>query len=55
LIETIISHLIFDKTLPAGSQGLEDAVENRRLLEKEMTDSQIQKANELARNWKPKK
>ena len=38
----------------AGSNGHEEAIEKRVLLEKLMTRSQIKKAKELARNWKPK-
>jgi hypothetical protein len=30
-------------------------VENRDTVEKEMTPQQIEKAKEMARNWKPKK
>ena len=32
----------------------EDCVENRNRVEKKMTLSQIEKAQEMARNWKPK-
>ena len=39
----------------AGSNGDKDAVVNRNIVEKKMTPSQIEKAQELARNWKPKK
>jgi len=39
----------------AGANGHKVAAENRKLLEEEMTESQIQKAKELARNWKPAK
>jgi len=39
----------------AGSSGLEVAVNNRNILEKKMTLQQIEKAQEMARNWKPKK
>ena len=38
----------------SGSQGLEDAVENRRLLEKEMTPDQIAEAQKLANEWMEK-
>jgi uncharacterized protein len=39
----------------AGSNGVEIAIEKRNLLTKEMTKQQIEKAQEMARNWKPKK
>ena len=39
----------------AGSNGNKDAVKNRNILEKKMTKQQIEKAQEMARNWKPKK
>ena len=39
----------------AGSNGYKDAVTNRNFLENKMSPSQIEKAQELARNWKPKK
>ena len=38
----------------SGSNGYEDAVENRNMVEKEMSTTQIEKAQEMARNWKPK-
>jgi len=38
-----------------GSNGDKDAVENRNIMEKKMTKQQIEKAQEMARNWKPKK
>ena len=39
----------------AGSQGQKSARENRDILEEEMTQEQVAKAQEMARNWKPKK
>ena len=39
----------------AGSQGVEDAFHNRDIIEKKMFPRQIEKAEEMARNWKPKK
>ena len=36
-----------------GSSGDKGCVENRNKVEKEMSESQIQKAQEMARNWKP--
>ena len=38
----------------SGSNGHKGAVENRNIVEKKMTKQQIEKAQELARNWKPK-
>ena len=39
----------------SGSNGNKEAAENRDIVEKRMTPSQIEKALELRRNWKPKK
>jgi len=39
----------------AGSNGNESALDNRNLVEEQMTPQQIEKAKEMARNWKPKK
>jgi TPR repeat protein len=39
----------------SGSNGNKKAVEHRKVLEKIMTPSQIEEAQRLARNWKPKK
>jgi len=39
----------------SGSNGYKDAVKNRNTVEKKMSKQQIEKAQELARNWKPKK
>ena len=39
----------------AGSYGHKNAVANREILKQEMTLSQLEKAQEMARNWKPKK
>jgi TPR repeat protein len=38
-----------------GSNGYKDAVKNRDIIEKDMSPSQIEKAQEMARNWKPTK
>ena len=38
-----------------GSTGSKDCVKNRNIVENKMTPSQIEKAQEMARNWKPKK
>ena len=37
----------------SGSQGITNAVTNRNILEEEMSKQQIEKAQEMARNWKP--
>jgi len=39
----------------AASKGEEGAIEKRNMVKKEMTPQQIEKAKEMARNWKPKK
>jgi len=39
----------------AGSNGMKGALQNRKEVETEMSPSQIEKAKEMARNWKPKK
>jgi TPR repeat protein len=39
----------------SGSNGNKDAAENRDIVEKKMTPQQIQKAQDMARNWKPTK
>ena len=39
----------------SGSNGYKDAVTNRNIVEESMTPSQIEKAQEMAINWKPKK
>jgi uncharacterized protein len=39
----------------SGSNGNKEAAENRDIVEKRMTPSQIEKAQELARDWKPTK
>jgi hypothetical protein len=38
-----------------GSNAYKDAVKNRDIIEKEMSKLQIEKAQDMARNWKPKK
>jgi uncharacterized protein len=38
-----------------GSSGNQNCVDYRHIVEKEMTPQQIEKAQEMARNWKPKK
>ena len=39
----------------AANQGDKIALKNKNILEKIMTPSQIEEAQEMARNWKPKK
>ena len=39
----------------AGSNGLEFAIEKINLLQEKMSPQQIEKAQEMARNWQPKK
>ena len=48
----VLAHMWFSL---AGSQGVEDAFHNRDVIEKKMSPQQIEKAQEMARNWKPKK
>jgi uncharacterized protein len=38
-----------------GSQGYKQCLRENNILEKIMTPSQIEKAQDMARNWKPKK
>jgi hypothetical protein len=38
-----------------SSNGYKDAVKNRDIIEKDMSKIQIEKAQDMARNWKPKK
>jgi uncharacterized protein len=47
-----LAHMWFNLS---GSNGNKDAVTNRDIIEKRMSPSQIEKAQEMARNWKPKK
>ena len=39
----------------AGINGDKDAVKNRDIIEKRMSKQQIEKAQDMARNWKPTK
>ena len=39
----------------SGSNGIKVAVKNRDIVEKKMSPSQIEKAKEMAKNWKPTK
>jgi hypothetical protein len=47
----VSAHMWFNLS---GSQGDRNAVKNRNIVEKKMTPQQIEKAQEMARNWKPK-
>ena len=47
-----LAHMWFNLS---GSNGDEDAIKQRTMVEKKMTPSQIEKAQDMARNWKPKK
>ena len=38
-----------------GSSGKKECMGNRNIVEKRMSPSQIEKAQEMARNWKPNK
>ena len=48
----VSAHMWFNLS---GSNGHKKAVESRNILERKMTKQQIEKAQEMARNWKPKK
>jgi hypothetical protein len=48
----VLAHMWFSL---AGSQGVEDALHNRDVIEGKMSPQQLEKAREMARNWKPKK
>jgi uncharacterized protein len=39
----------------SGSNGNKEALENRDIVEKKMSQSQLEEAQEMARNWKPTK
>ena len=43
------------KYFGCGVDESKDCVKNRNIVEKKMSPSQIEKAQEMARNWKPKK
>jgi uncharacterized protein len=47
-----LAHMWFNL---CGSSGNKDCVKNRSMVEGKMTPQQIEKAQEMARNWKPKK
>jgi len=48
----VLAHMWYNL---AGSSGNKDSTKNKKLLEEKMTPQQIEKAKEMARNWKPKK
>ena len=47
----VSAHMWFNLS---GSNGYKDAVGSRKKVEKKMTKQQMEKAQEMARNWKPK-
>jgi uncharacterized protein len=47
-----LAHMWFNLS---GSNGNKQAVKNRDIIEKRMSPSQIEKAQDMARNWKPTK
>ena len=47
-----LAHMWFNLS---GSNGHKNGMKNRGIVEKRMTPSQIEKAQEMARNWKPTK
>jgi uncharacterized protein len=47
-----LAHMWFNL---CGSSGDKDCVKNRNIVEEEMSPAQIEEAQEMARNWKPKK
>ena len=48
----VLAHMWFSLS---ELNGIEDGEENRKLIEKRMTQSQIKKAQRMVRNWKPNK
>jgi hypothetical protein len=48
----VIAHMWFNL---CGSIGVKDCVKNRDIIQKRMSPQQIEKAQEMARNWKPTK
>jgi uncharacterized protein len=47
-----LAHMWFNL---AGSNGYKNGMKNRGIVEKRMTPQQIEKAQDMARNWKPTK
>ena len=52
LQDYVLAHLWVNLS---SSQGIKNAIKVRNEIEKKMTKQQIEKAKELARNWKPTK
>jgi len=50
--DSVLAHMWWNL---AGSNGMKGALENKKILEEEMSKQQIEKAKQMARNWKPKK
>ena len=50
--DSVLAHMWFNLS---GSNGYKGAVEGRNLVETAMTPSQIEEAQRLARNWRPKR
>ena len=48
----VLAHMWFNLS---GSNGSKGAAANRHRIEKRMSKTQIEKAQEMARNWKPNK
>ena len=48
--DKLFAHMWWDL---AGSKGNKNAIKNRNIIVKKMSPSQIEKAQEMARNWKP--
>ena len=48
----VSAHMWFNLS---GSQGNRGAIRNRNRMERKMSPEQIVQAQEMARNWKPKK
>jgi TPR repeat protein len=54
----VLAHMWFNLCGSSGHKDreiLKQCVRNRKKVEKRMTPSQLEKAQEMARNWKPKK
>ena len=50
--DDVLAHMWFNLS---SSQGITTAIKNRNIVEKKMTKQQIEKAQEMARDWKMKK
>ena len=51
--DNLLAHMWWNLASSVELIGSEVALNNKKLLEKEMTPQQIEKAQEMARNWKP--